>query len=98
MQTELIGMLRDQVRKIETLEHHVEIYRGRILPLARQALDAARNGYETDKASFLDLITAQRSLQDAEAMYAHHISDYEKSIAELDALIGAPVRVENLKK
>ena len=92
MQTELIGMLRDQIRKIQTLEHHVEVYRGRILPLARQALDAARNGYETDKASFLDLITAQRSLAEAESMYAHHLNDYEKALVELDALIGAPSR------
>ncbi|HMC28609.1 MAG TPA: TolC family protein [Verrucomicrobiae bacterium] len=88
IESELFGTVRVQVRKIETLHHHLEIYRSRILPLARQTVDSARISYESDKSSFLDLITAQRGLQEAESMYWHHATEYEKALAELDALIG----------
>jgi outer membrane protein TolC len=86
---ETLGMVRDQLKKIATFHHHAELFRDRIVPLARQAVQASRSAYETDKGGFLDLIVAQRTLQDVESMYQNHLTEYLISLAELEAVIGA---------
>ncbi len=86
---ETSGMVRDALTKTETFHHHSELFRDRILPLARQNASAARLAYETDRTSFLNLIDAQRTLQEAEAMYWSHLADYLSALAELEAIIGA---------
>ena len=87
--TESLGMLRDQLRKIETNHHHVELYRDQLIPTARQTVEANRAGYETNKPGFLELIMSQRNLREMQSMYQQHIADYEIVVAELEAIIGA---------
>nr|MDQ3315130.1 TolC family protein [Verrucomicrobiota bacterium] len=56
---ETLGLVRDALKKVETFHHHVDLFRDQLLPLARQTVEASRAGYETDKASFLELIATQ---------------------------------------
>jgi outer membrane protein TolC len=56
--------------------------------LANQAVETIRSSYESDKASFLDLITARRTLQDVDSAQLQHLIEHEVAIAELDAIIG----------
>jgi cobalt-zinc-cadmium efflux system outer membrane protein len=86
--TETLGLVRDQLKKIETAAHHYELYSGKILPLARQAVQSNRVAYETSSANFLELITAQRVLQDVESAHINHLADYQVALAELDAIVG----------
>jgi len=88
-QNEALRMLRDQLEKIETAHHHVDLFRDRLLPQARQAFEANRFSYESGKASFLDWITAQRNMRDLEAMARAHLADYQVAVAELESIIGA---------
>jgi hypothetical protein len=37
-QTESLGLLRNQLEKIETLHHHLELYSDNLLPTARQTV------------------------------------------------------------
>jgi cobalt-zinc-cadmium efflux system outer membrane protein len=90
-QKEALRLLRDQLQKIETFHHHVELFRDKLVPQARQAFEANQLSYESGKASFLDWITAQRNLRDIEATAREHVSDYQVAIAELEAVIGADV-------
>ena len=90
-QKEALRLLRDQLTKIETFHHHVELFRDRLVPQARQALEANRLAYESGKASFLDWITSQRNLRDIESTAREHLSDYQVAVAELEAVIGADV-------
>lgn len=85
---ELLGLVRDQIKKVETAAHHYELYRDRILPLARQTVQANRAGYESSKATFLELIASQRVLQDVESTYVNHLADYQIALAELQAIVG----------
>ena len=85
---ETLGLVRDQLKKIETAAHHYELYRDKILPLARQTVQSNRTAYETSSANFLALISAQRVLQDVESMSINHLADYQVALAELDAIIG----------
>jgi outer membrane protein TolC len=83
------GMVRDQLKKVTTSLHHFELYRDRLLPLANQAVDAALADYQTDKSTFLDVITAQRNLQDIDSALVNHLADYLKSLADLESVVGA---------
>ena len=84
--TEALRLLRDQLEKIETAHHHVELFQEKLVPQAQQAFEANRFSYESGKASFLDWISAQRNLRDIEAMAREHLADYQVAVAELEAV------------
>src|SRR3989441_4216922 len=88
-QKEALRLLRDQLEKIETFHHHVELSSDKLVPQARQAFEATRLSYESGKATFLDWISAQRNLRGIEATAREHLSDYQVAVAELEAIIGA---------
>ncbi len=88
LRTETLGMVRDELRKIETFKHHYHLQRDKLVPLARQSLEATRIAYTADKASILDLITAQRTVREVEAMISNHLTDYLVATAELQAMTG----------
>src|SRR4030095_2129470 len=85
---ETLGLVRDQLKKIETAAQQYELYRDKILPVARQTVEASRSAYEASTGGFLELITTRRTLQDVESAALNHLADYEADLAELDAIIG----------
>ena len=88
---EALRLLRDELAKIETFHHHVELFRDKLVPQAQQAFEATRLSYESGKATFLDWISAQRNLRDIEAMGREHLAHYQTAIAELEAVIGSDI-------
>jgi len=90
---EALGALRDALEKVHTTKHHVDLFRDKLVPQARQAFEANQFAYETGKATFLEWITAQRNLRDLEAMGQQHIADYYAALAELEAVIGADLNL-----
>ena len=91
MQKESLGLLRDQLQKIEATHHHAELYRKEILSQAETAFAASRSAYESGTGEFSDWITAQRLLRDAQATGLNHLTDHEIAIAELEGIVGAEV-------
>ena len=89
--TEVLGMVRDQVAKIQTSEENYRLYHNKIVPLADQAVESTRSSYEADKTSFLELVTARRTLQDVDSSALNYLTDYQVALAELEAIIGSPV-------
>jgi outer membrane protein TolC len=87
---ETLGLVRDQLKKIQTLANQYQLYHDNILPLAQQAVDATRAAYEASTGGFLELITTRRTLQDADAAALNRLAEYEAALAELDAVIGRP--------
>ena len=85
---ETLGLVRDQLKKIQTLATQYELYRDKILPLARQTVEASRAAYEASASGFLELITARRTLQDAESAALNRLADYEAAVSELNAIVG----------
>ena len=85
---ETLGMIRSQLKKIETLQHHYELFSERLVPLARQTVEARRLNYESARATLLELLTAQRTAQETESTMQQHLSDYLTALAELDAMVG----------
>src|SRR5262245_2537675 len=88
-QKEALRLLRDQLAKIETFHHHIELFRDKLVPQAQQAFEATQLSYESGKTTFLDWISAQRNLRDIEAMGREHLAYYQEAVAELEAVIGS---------
>jgi len=88
MRAETLGMIRSQLAKLETLHHHYELFDSRLVPLARQTVESKRLNYESDKATLLELLTAQRTAQETESARQQHLTDYLSALAELQTLIG----------
>ncbi|MEI9892388.1 MAG: TolC family protein [Chthoniobacter sp.] len=86
---EALGLLRDQLQKIETSHHHVELFETRLIPTARETVQANRTNYEGGRTGFLDLVLSERSLRELEAMHRQHIADYQIAVADLEALVGS---------
>ena len=89
LEQETVRAVHDQLKKVETFHHHYQLFKERLMPLAQQTVTSKRNVYETDKGSFLDLLTAQRTVQEVESMFWNHLTDYQIALAELEAIIGA---------
>ena len=94
-QTEAIGMLRDQLQKIQTMHHHIELYRDQLLPTARQTVSSYQADYETDKATLIQVLTSENNLRELETMYNQDLTDYRVAIAELESLVGTDLNVAN---
>jgi outer membrane protein TolC len=97
-QTEALGLLRNQLEKIETLHHHIELYRDNLLPTAHQTVASYQADYETDKATLLILLSSQRNLRDLETMYYQDLSDYRVALAELESLVGLNLKTSETGK
>lgn len=85
---EAAGLVRDQFKKIETFAANYRLYHDRIAPTAQSAVEATRAGYETDKNSFLDLLTARRNAQEIESAALRQLTEHQVAVAELEALTG----------
>jgi outer membrane protein TolC len=88
LQSETLGMVRDQLRKIETFRHHYAIFRDRVFPLARQAVEASRIAYTAEQAGIFELLGAQRSAYETESRMQQHLTDYLTALAELEPMVG----------
>ena len=86
--TEASGLVRDQLKKIETFAANYRLFHDQIAPTARISVESTRAGYETDKSSFLELLTARRTLQDIESSGLNQLVEHQIALAELEAIVG----------
>lgn len=80
--------VRGAAIELKEAHHLLEIFASRLLPAARDQLQAARSGFETGRGSFLGLIDAERSLRDVELGREQAIADLHRKQAELDRATG----------
>lgn len=71
---------------VRHLEEQVRLYTRGILPQARQALASEMANYQVGRSDFDAVITAQMALYRYERDHQQAIADYQKMLAELDAL------------
>lgn len=65
-----------------------QLHQDRLLPAARQRLDAARIAFETGSGGFDDAVDAERDLLDAELGAIEATADFHRALAALDAAAG----------
>jgi len=84
-----LGLLRDQLEKIDTLTHHVELFEKQLIPHARQELEADQASYESGGATLQEVVLSEQTLWDLESAAREHLADYQMALADLEALIGS---------
>ncbi len=88
--------IEDQVRfgvqsgldRLAEAEHVFRLFRDRLVPAARDQVEAARAGFETGRNSVLALIDAERSRLDAELGLEEALTNVSRRRAELDRALG----------
>ena len=65
-----------------------ELYRSRIVPESEAALVSSRRSYEANEVDYLNVITNELDLFQAQLLMHHYYFEHEKKIAELEMVIG----------
>ena len=65
-----------------------ELYRSRIVPESESALVSSRRSYEANEVDYLNVITNELDLFQAQLLMHHYYFEHEKKIAELEMVIG----------
>jgi outer membrane protein TolC len=92
-----LGLLRDQLKKISSQAAQYRLSRDKIIPLATKTVQSIEAAYKTDAAGYLEVLTAQRTLREAEAEASTQLADYLVALAELDALVGIDTEQRDFK-
>ncbi len=66
----------------------IQLIKQGILPQARQSLESALAGYSVDKVDFLTLLNNQVTLFQWEVKYHRELTEYEKTLAEIENIVG----------
>jgi len=85
---ELVGRAEALLFAWQDADRRASLYRGALLPKARESLEATTIAYRTGKGGFLDLIEAQRVLLDLELEGERALTDRGRAAVELGALAG----------
>lgn len=77
-------------------ERRIRLYRDALLPKAEQAVALAETGYRSGGTDFLNLIEFERQLMNFRLSYYRAVCDYEQTLAELEMIIGEPIKKEGV--
>ena len=80
--------INDLLAKLRATDQVATLYRTTILPQAEQSLEAARVGYRSGKAGFLDMIDTQRAWRGFQLEYFKALVDRQQRLAELEQVVG----------
>ncbi|MBI5579516.1 MAG: TolC family protein [Deltaproteobacteria bacterium] len=96
-QNEILYMVADMGSMVQRLERKNELYRTGILPQAQLQVDTAMSAYMVNKADFMTLLDSRMKLYRYELDYHDALTEYEKSLAALEALVGKTFSREVVK-
>ncbi|RJQ85422.1 MAG: TolC family protein [Desulfobacteraceae bacterium] len=88
---ELLFMIADMGSMAQRLEQQIVLYRTGIIPQTTLQIQSAMSAYRVNKADFMTLLDSRMRLYRFELDYHQAITDYAKSIASLEAAVGAPL-------
>jgi outer membrane protein TolC len=76
------------LKQLQESEHVLRLMETRLLPVAREQIDAARAGFVTSQNPFLAVIQAEKNLRQVELEYQMARADYVRRRGELDRALG----------
>jgi cobalt-zinc-cadmium efflux system outer membrane protein len=96
-ENEILYMIADMGSMVQRLERKNELYRTGIIPQARLQIDTAMSAYMVNKADFMTLLDSRMKLYRYELEYHDALTEYEKSLAALEAVVGRTLSREVAK-
>jgi outer membrane protein, heavy metal efflux system len=76
------------VKQLEEAGHVLHIFEDRLLPIARQQVDAARAAFISSQVPFVSVVDAEKNLRGVELGQQTAQADYDRRRAELDRALG----------
>jgi outer membrane protein TolC len=76
--------------RLQTLEQQIALFETTLLPQSELALSSTTAGYTTGIVTVLDVLDSERVLLSVRLGLARLVSDYMRSLAEMERAIGAP--------
>ena len=90
-QNEVFYMIVDMGSMAQRLERKIELYRTGIIPQSRLQIDTALSAYMVNRADFMTLLDSRMRLYRYELDYHEALTEYEKSLAALEAAVGKTI-------
>jgi outer membrane protein TolC len=84
--------VRDAWLRTESARKSAALLRTELVPKSAQTVEVSRAAYEKEKASFLDLLDAERVLRDVKLKYIQAVTLYEAAAADLERAVGSDLR------
>ncbi len=91
MRNDMLAELNEYYLRAKTSENLVRLYKTRVLPQARLALEASFAAYPVNKTDFMSLLSDISAHFSAELAYYRELSQLWDSLATLEALTAAPL-------
>lgn len=76
------------MKRLEEAHHVVALFGERLVPVARDQVDAARAGFVTSRNDFAAVVAAERNLRSVELDYQTARATFDRRRAELDRALG----------
>lgn len=84
----LVTTLTEAHRALVTAYTEASLVKTTLLPRAQEAFDAISEGYRLGKFDLLDVLDAQRTLVSGRMQYLRALTEYHKSAADVEQLVG----------
>lgn len=88
VQTSLSLELTQASLRLDAARNELTVLRSEILPGAQNAYDAAVKGFELGKFNFLDVLDAQRTLNQSKAQYIRALAESHRASAAIERVVG----------
>ncbi|MDA8387860.1 MAG: TolC family protein [Nitrospiraceae bacterium] len=88
LENDIFFSLQDAVLEMREYADQIDLFKTGLLPQARAALQSAIAGYGVNKVDFVTLIDNQLTLYDYEIKYYGLLTDYENTMARIEAAVG----------
>lgn len=82
------GEVAIAARRLHQAERALQLYEERLVPIARDRIEAARSGFIASQNSFMTVIEAERALREAELELQMNRGELNKRRAALDRALG----------
>jgi outer membrane protein TolC len=87
----LAAAMKMALYRFRDAERKVALYRGALLPKAQEAIKVSSAAFRAGKASFTDVVDAQRILLEFELAFERAFAERHKSVAEIEMLAGREI-------
>ncbi|TYP93599.1 Outer membrane protein TolC [Fodinibius salinus] len=81
-------MLQQSLTNLEKNRRLIDLYQTGIIPQAEKSLESSMAGYQNNKVDFLSLLDSELTLFQFRLDYHRFVADYQKAVAEIEALTG----------
>ena len=95
---QLLAQLKLALYRYHDAQRKIDLYANTLIPKAEESLQVTQQSFEAGKASFIDLIDAQRSLLEFQLSHKRALSDSARQLAVIERLINRSVESKRSEK